>query len=84
MPFPVSVVKKAALFIYSHTVEFLSRVDPAFFAREAHAHVAHNLLSQSWMCLLGSTACPCLHPAVPMALQVKSNTEAAGRLKSMT
>lgn len=42
MPFPVSVMKEAVFCIYSHVVEFLSSVDTAFFAIEAHTHMAHT------------------------------------------
>lgn len=40
--FPLSVMKEAAVCIYSHMVEFLWSVDTAFFAVEAHGHVAHS------------------------------------------
>lgn len=64
MSFPLSVEKEAALCIYSEMVEFLSPVDTVFFAIENSTY----LLSQSWVYLLGSSACSCLHTVVPMAL----------------
>lgn len=57
MPFPVSVLKKAVLCIYSHMIEFLSPVDTVFSAIEAHSHVAHRpplpelCVPAEWDCL---------------------------------